>query len=105
MAKRSKDQKVCSVIQSNILGNSIDNDMHYECTGQMGAVKYLRKSCYHRIKCSVANSQTALMRKLYLNSTFYPYSYSQRLQESADGTMINISNLIYTWRVETKERR
>ena len=105
MAKRSKDQKVCSVIQSNILGNSIDNDMHYECTGQMGAVKYLRKSCYHRIKCFVANSLTALMRKLYLNSTFYPYSYSQRLQESADGIMINISNLMYTWRVEIKERR
>ena len=62
-AKRSRDQKVCSVIQSDILENSIDKDMHYEHTGQMGAEQYLRKRCYHHIECFVANSLTALMRK------------------------------------------
>ena len=62
-AKRSKDQKVCSVIRSNIPGNSIDKDMHYERTGQMGAVKYLRESYYNRIECSVTNSMATLMRK------------------------------------------
>ena len=63
LAKQSKDQKVCSVIQSNIPGNSIDKDMHHECIGQMGSVKYLRESYYHRIEYFVANSLTALMRK------------------------------------------
>ena len=62
-AKRSRDQNVFSIIQSNILGNSIDKNMHYECTRQMGAVKYLRESCYHRIEYFVANSLAALMRK------------------------------------------
>ena len=62
-AKQSRDQKVCSVIQSDILGSSIDNDMHYEHTRQMGAGKYLKESCYHRIEYSVANSLAALMRK------------------------------------------
>ena len=30
----------------------------------MGVEKYLRKSCYHRIKCSAANSLTAFMWSL-----------------------------------------
>ena len=61
--KRMKGQKVCLVIQSNVLGSSVDKDMHCECTGQMGAEKYLEESCYHRIKYFVANSLAALMRK------------------------------------------
>ena len=62
-AKRSRGQKVCYVIQSDILRNSIDKDMHYKRTGQMKAGKYLRENCYHRIECSVTNSLAALMRK------------------------------------------
>ena len=62
-AKQSKDQEVCFVIQSNIPENSINKDMHYEGTKQMGAEKYLRESCYHRIEYSVTNSLTTLMRK------------------------------------------
>ena len=61
--KQSRDQKVCFVIQSDILGSSIDKDMYYERIGQMGAEKYLRESCYHRIECSAVNSLAALMRK------------------------------------------
>ena len=34
--KRSRCQKVCSIIQSDVSGNSIDKDMHCECTGKMG---------------------------------------------------------------------
>ena len=54
---------MCSVIQSDVLGSSIDKDMHCERIGQMGAKKYLGESYYHHIKCSVTNSMTALMRK------------------------------------------
>ena len=54
---------MCSIIQSDITGNSIDKDIHCEDTGQMGTEKYLRESCYNRIECSVANSLAALMRK------------------------------------------
>ena len=100
-----RGQKVCSVIQNDIPGTSSDKDMYHERTGQMGAVKYLRESCYNRIECFVTNTLTTLMRKWYLNSNFQSYSYSQRLQEGADGTMINTNNLMYMWRVEIKERR
>ena len=79
--------------------------MSHECIGQMRTMKYLRENCYHYIEYSVANSLIALMWKWYLNSNFQPYSYSQRLLEGADGTKINTSDLIYTWRVEMKERR
>ena len=57
------ESEVCSVIHSDILGNSINKDMHYERTGQVGVGKYLRESYYHRIECSVANSLAALLRK------------------------------------------
>ena len=62
-AKRSRGQKVCFVIQSDVPGNSIDKDMHGEGTGQIGAEKYLRERYYHHIKCSTTNSLAALMRK------------------------------------------
>ena len=63
LAKQSSGQKVCYVIQSDVSGSSINKDMHCERIGQIGVEKYLRESCYHRIKCSAANSLTALMRK------------------------------------------
>ena len=53
LAKRNRGQKVCSVIQNDIPGTSSDKDMYHERTGQMGAVKYLRESCYYYIECSV----------------------------------------------------
>ena len=58
-AKRSIDQNVCPIIQDDVPGSSIDKDMHYERTGQVGAKKYLREICYHRIDCSVTNSLAA----------------------------------------------
>ena len=54
---------MCTVIQSDVPGNSIDKDMPYELIGQMGFGKYLRESYYHHIECSSANSLAALMRK------------------------------------------
>ena len=62
-AKQSRCWKMCSIIWSDVPRNSIDKDIHYERTKQMGAGKYLRKICYHRIECSTTNSLTALMRK------------------------------------------
>ena len=63
LAKRSEDQNICSIIQGDVLGRSIDKGMYYERIGEMGARKYLRESCYHRIECFTANTLAALMRK------------------------------------------
>ena len=61
--KQSRGQKVYYVIQSDVSGSSINKDMHCERIRQIGAEKYLRESCYHRIKCSATNSLAALMKK------------------------------------------
>ena len=58
-----------SVIQSDVPGSSIDKDMHCERTGQMGAEKYLRKNCHHRIEYFATNSLAAFMWRKLLNST------------------------------------
>ena len=54
---------MCSIVQCDVLGSSIDEDMLYERIGQMGAEKYLRESYYHRIECSVVNFLAVLMKK------------------------------------------
>ena len=61
--RQNKDQNVCPIIQGDVPGGSIDKDMHYERTKGVGARKYLRESCCHRIKCSATNSLAALMRR------------------------------------------
>ena len=69
-AEQSRGKKVWSAIESNVPGDSIDNDTHHESTGQRGTMKYLRESYYHRIKYFTANSLTTLMWKWYLKSNF-----------------------------------
>ena len=59
---------VYSITQSDIPGNFIEKDVHYERTGRMGARKYLRKSCCHRIKCPATNFLAAFMWRRPLNS-------------------------------------
>ena len=62
-AEQSRGKKVWSAIESNVPGDSIDNDTHHESSGQRKVMKYLRESYYHRIECSVANSLAVLMKK------------------------------------------
>ena len=43
-AKQREGQNVCPIIQGDVLGSSIDKDMHYEHTRGIGARKYLKES-------------------------------------------------------------
>ena len=56
--------------QGDLPGSSSNRDVPHKHTRRMGTQKYLGESCYHRIEYSVANSLTALIRKLSPNSTF-----------------------------------
>ena len=49
--------------QGDLPGSSNDRDVRHKYTRKMGTQKYPRRSCYHRIECSVANSLAGLMRK------------------------------------------
>ena len=86
-AKCNKDQEVPPVIQGDVPRGSIDKDMHYEYMGRSGARKYLRKSCCHRIECSVANFLAAFMWRKPLNSaalTTPTYRRSERVSNESN---------------------
>ena len=76
------------VIQGDVPGVSIDKNMHYERTRRMRARKYLRKCCYHRIKCSAANFLATLMWKRPLNNVALAAPTHKGSRRVSDGTSI-----------------
>ena len=44
LANQSRGPKGWSVVQGNVLGNSVDIDKHYRNIGQGGVLKYLRRN-------------------------------------------------------------
>jgi len=60
---------------------------------EMGTEKYLRKSYYHRIECSVANFLTAFMWRRPLNSVALVTLTHRRPVRVFDGT----STQVMTW--------
>ena len=67
-AKRRRGQKESSIIQSEIPKVLLIRICTVNVQDKMKTEKYLRKSCYHRIECSAANSLAAFMWKRPLNS-------------------------------------
>ena len=76
---------VYPIVQSDILGNFTNRDMHYERTRGMEAWKYLRKGCCHHIKCSVANFLAVLMWRRSLNSAILAISTHRGSEGVSDG--------------------
>ena len=89
-AKCNEDQDVPPNIQGDVLRVSIDKDMHYESTGRMGARKYLRKGCYHHIKCSTTNFLATLMWTRPLNSVVLATPTHRRHVRVFDGTSTQV---------------
>ena len=85
--KQGRGQKVWSAIQSNVLGVSIDKNARH---GGVGAMKYLRKSYYHRIECSAANSLAAFMWRRPLNSAALAALTHRGLVRVFDGTSTQV---------------
>ena len=57
---------------------------------RMGAEKYLKKSCYHRIECSVTNSLTAFMWRRPLNSVALVVPTHRGPVRVSDGTSTQV---------------
>ena len=57
---------------------------------RMGVEKYLRKSCYHRIKCSAANSLAAFMWRRPLNSAALVVPTHRGPVRVSDGTSTQV---------------
>ena len=86
-----KNQDVSPVIQGEVLGGSIDKDLHYKHTGRMGVRKYLRKNYCHRIKCPAANFLAAFIWRRPLNSTALNTATHRRPEGVFDGTSTRVA--------------
>ena len=87
---------MCSIVHNDVPESSINKDMHCKRTGQMGAKKYLRKSCYHRIECSIANSLATFMWRRPLNSAALVTPTHRGPVRVSDGT----STQVVTWTID-----
>ena len=96
LAKRRRGQKICSIVQNDVLGNFIDKDMRCKRTGQMGAKEYLRKSCYHHIECSAAKSLAVFMWRKLLNSVALVILTHRGTVRVSDG----ISTQVVAWTID-----
>ena len=96
LAKRRRGQKICSIVQNDVLGNSIDKNMRCKCTGQMGAKEYLRKSCYHHIECSATKSLAVFMWRRPLNSVALVIPTHRGTVRVSDG----ISTQVVAWTID-----
>ena len=74
--------------QSDFLGNFNDRDVRHKRTRKMGIQKYLRKSCYHRIKCTVITFLTTFMWRIPLSSATLAIITHRKLKRVFDGTSI-----------------
>ena len=59
--------------------------MPHEHTRRKETQKYLKKNCYHRIKCTAATFLDAFMWRRPLNSTVLPTTTHIKLKRVSDG--------------------
>ena len=67
-------------------GSSSDKDEHHKRIRMMGTQKYLRKSCYHRIECTITIFLTAFMWRRPLNSATLATITHRKPKRVSDGT-------------------
>ena len=79
--------------------------MSYEHRRMKETQKYLRKSCYHRIKCTVTTFLAAFMWRRHLNSEVLATTTHKKPREVSDeiGTQV-ISQMVDKCRVKMIQR-
>ena len=77
---------MCSNDESDLHKGSSDRDVPHEHTRRKGTQKYLKKNCYHRIKCTAATFLAALIWRKPLNSTVLAITTHRKLKRVSDET-------------------
>ena len=80
--------------QGDLPGSSNDKDVPHERTRRMGARKYLRKNCYHRIECPAANFLAVFMWRRLLNSVTLATTTHRRSERVSVGTSTRVMTQI-----------
>ena len=85
--------------------SSKDEYMSYEHRRRKGTQKYLRKSCYHRIKCTITTFLAAFIWRRHLNSEVLATTTHKKPRRVSDGTGTQvISQTIDKCRVKMIQR-
>ena len=85
--------------------SSKDEYMSYEHRRRKGTQKYLRKSCYHRIKCTITTFLAAFIWRRHLNSEALATTTHKKSRRVSDGTSTQvISQTIDKCRVKMIQR-
>ena len=79
---------VYSRYHSDLPWNSSDRDVHHEHTRMRETQKYLRKSCYHHIECTVTTFLTAFMWRKSLNSIVLVTTTHRKPERVFDGQVL-----------------
>ena len=76
---------MCSYSQRDLPRSSNDRDVPHEHTRRKETQKYLKESCYHRIKCTAAIFLAAFMWRRPLNSVALAITTHRKPKEVSDG--------------------
>ena len=77
---------MCSNDESDLHRGSSDRNVSHEHMRRKGTPKYLRKSCYHRIKCTEATFLATFMWRILLNSAALATTTHKKPKRVFDGT-------------------
>ena len=72
----------CSNDHDDLSGSSSDKDVYHGRPRMMRPHKYLGKSCYHRIECTVATFLTTFMLRKPLNNVALATTTHKKAKES-----------------------
>ena len=76
--------------QSDLPRNSNDRDVHHKHTRRKGTQKYIRESCYHRIKCTATTFLATFMWRRLLNSAILVITTHRNPKRVSDGTCTQV---------------
>ena len=79
---------MCFNDESDLHRSSSNRDVSYEHTRRKGTQKYLRKSCYYRIKCTESTFLAAFMLRRPLNSAALATTTHKKPGRVSDGQIL-----------------
>ena len=91
--------------QGDLPGSSNERDVRHKYTRKMGTQKYPRRSCYHRIECTITTFLVAFMWRRPLNSAALATTTHRKSKRMSDGTDTQVrAQMINKCRIKIVQR-
>ena len=79
------NSNIYSSNHGNLPRSSSNKDVHHKHIRMIGTQKYLRESCYHRIKCTADTFLASFMLRRPLNSAALATTTHRKLERMSNG--------------------